>query len=273
MKRESSFFRKNSIRAVIAVGLLWAVMALLPAGIVLALKNILAPIAAPFQGIIAWSAFEIRDVSTFLSSIGDLKRENERLEDERLILVQKSARLRELEEENKLLREALKLPVDTALDVIAAEVISRDMNGVSMSLTLSRGSLDEIKVGMPVVIGQGNLIGRVSVVHLSSAEVRLLSHAESAVAARIAGSSVQGVIRGNHGLGLVFDMALSGEALEIGSTLVTSGLGDTLPKGLVIGEIREVRPSADRLFQQASVAVPVLFSDIRYVSILKNPSP
>ncbi|MFA9262786.1 MAG: rod shape-determining protein MreC [Undibacterium sp.] len=273
MRRESSFFQKNSVRAIIAAALLWGLMIVLPDGVARVFKNILAPIAAPVQGMSAWVAFEVRDFSSLLSSISDLKNENERLESERLTLFQDGARLRELEEENRLLREALQLPVETALDALSAEVISRDMNGVSMSLTLNRGTTDGVETGMPVVVGKGNLVGRVSAVHLTSAEVRLLSHAESTGAARIAGTSVQGVIRGDHGLGLVFDMALSGETLQPGASLVTSGLGDNLPKGLLIGEIREVRPSADRLFQQASVTVPVAFSDIRYASILKSQSP
>lgn len=273
MKREASFFQKNSVRAIIAAVMLWGLVLILPDGVARVLKNILAPIAAPIQGMTAWVAFEIRDFSSLLSSISDLKSENERLESERLASFQDVARLRELEEENRLLREALKLPIETSLDTLSAEVISRDMNGVSMTLTLNRGSTDGIEVGMPVVVGQGSLIGRVSAVHITSAEVRLLSHAESTVAARIAGTSVQGVIRGDHGLGLVFDMALSGEVLEPGASLVTSGLGDNLPKGLLIGVIREVRPSADRLFQQASISAPVAFGDVRYVSILKSQSP
>ena len=272
MKRESSFFQKNSVRAVIAALALWGFMLVLPAGVARVLKSVLAPIAAPIQGMTAWVAFEVHDFSSLLSSISDLKSENERLESERLEIFHDAARLRELEEENRLLREALKLPAETAFDTLSAEVISRDMNGVSMALTLNRGSTDGVEVGMPVVVGRGNLIGKVSAVYVTSAEVRLLSHAESTVAARIAGTSVQGVVRGDHGLGLVFDMALSGEVLEPGASLVTSGLGDNLPKGLLIGEIREVRPSADRLFQQASISVPAPFGDVRYVSILKSQS-
>lgn len=256
-----------------AVFFIWVIALILPESITKSLRHIIAPIAAPIEGVMAWTAFEIRDLSSFLSSIGDLKRENERLETERLVLSQNNGRLRELEEENRLLREALRLPLDTELAAIPAEVIGRDLNGVSMSLMLNRGSIDDVEMGMAVVVGTGNLIGRIVAVHLTSAEVRLLSHAESTVAARIAGSSIQGVIRGDHGLGLVFDMALSGEALEPGAPLITSGLGDALPKGLAIGEIREVRPSADRLFQQATVAVPVAFSDVRYASIIKRSSP
>lgn len=268
MRREASWLEKNSVRALLAAGVIWGVTWLLPESIASAFRHVIAPIAAPFQGIVAWSAFEIRDGTNFFSSISDLKRENEQFQRERLLLLQDGIRLKELEEENRLLREALRLPVESDAKTLPAEVISRDMNGVSMSLTLNRGSTDEVRVGMPVVIAGGSLIGRVSSVQLTSSEVRLLSHAESTVAARVAGSSIQGVVRGDHGLGLIFDMALSSEALSPGAALVTSGLGDALPKGLVIGYINEVRPSADRLFQQATIKIPMPFSDIRYASIL-----
>jgi rod shape-determining protein MreC len=131
--------------------------------------------------------------------------------------------------------------------------------------------MDDVRVGMPVVAFGGQLVGRVISVYLTTSVVHLLSHPESTVAARIAGTSVQGVIRGDHSLGLIFDMALSGEKLEPGARLMTSGLGDDLPKELFIGTIGDVRPSADRLFQQAVIITPTDQGDIRFVSILLTP--
>jgi len=273
MRQETSFFRKKSVRAALMALTVYGLVFLLPDRVGTVFRGILAPIATPFQGIASWSAFEVRTASSFFASIGNLKRENERLERERLGLFQQEARLRELEHENELLREALKLPNRVGSEKLSAEVISRNVNGIAMDITVNRGTTDRVRVGLPVVVGDGVIIGRVSAVHLTSSEIRLLSHAESTIAARIAGTAIQGVVRGNHGLGLVFDMALSDEVLQPGAPVVTSGLGDALPKELSIGEIREVRPSFDRLFQQAVVAVPVVMGDIRFVSILLTPEP
>ncbi len=273
MHAERPFFERNIVRAALAGGLVLIIVTFAPDGFFAPFRSIIAPVAAPFQGFVSWLAFETGDMARFFSSISDLKQENDRLTRENQRLTLEAALLREKEEENRILRETLGLPKPADVTRLSAEVISRDIRESSFSVTLNRGSTDGVASGMPVVVGDGQIIGRIAAANLTSSSVRLLSHPESTVAARIAGTSVQGVIRGDHGLGLVFDMALSGERLEPGARLVTSGLGDGLPKDLYIGEIGEVRPSADRLFQQATVLTAAVESDIRFASIIITPSP
>lgn len=273
MHAERPFFERNIVRAAIAGGLVWAIVTFAPAGFFAPFRSLIAPVAAPFQGFVSWLAFETGDAARFFSSISDLKRENDRLVRENQHLARDAALLSEKEEENRILRETLGLPKPENTTRLSAEVISRDTRETSFSLMLNRGSTDGVRGGLPVVVGDGQLVGRIATVNLTSSTVRLLSHPESTVAARIAGTSVQGVIRGDHGLGLVFDMALSGERLEPGARLITSGLGDGLPKDLYIGEIGQVRPSADRLFQQATVLTASVESDIRFASIIITPAP
>lgn len=273
MNRERSFFQRNIVRAAVAGGLVWIVVAFVPAGFFSPIRAVLAPIVAPFQGFVSWLAFETGDAAHFFSSISDLKQENDRLTRENQRLAREAALLPEKEEENRLLRESLALPKPENIVHLSAEVISRDTRESSFSLTLNRGSSDDVRVGLPVIVGGGQLVGRIASVNLTSSTVHLLSHPDSTVAARIAGTSVQGVIRGDHGLGLIFDMALSGERLDPGARLITSGLGDGLPKDLYIGEIGQVRPSADRLFQQATVLTSSAESDIRFAAIVITPAP
>ncbi len=273
MRAERPFFERNIVRATVAGGLVWAIVTFAPAGFFSPFRSLIAPVAAPFQGFVSWLAFETGDAAQFLSSISDLKKENERLARENQRLARDAAVLSEKEEENRILRETLALPKPVDVVRLSAEVISRDTQETSFSLALNRGSTDGVRSGLPVVVGDGQIVGRIATVNLTSATVRLLSHPESTVAARIAGTSVQGVIRGDHGLGLVFDMALSGERLEPGARLITSGLGDGLPKDLYIGEIGQVRPSADRLFQQATILTASVESDIRFATIVITPLP
>lgn len=268
MNSKHSFFHKNSVRALLAGMLVWIAIAFIPSAFFFPLRSALAPVAAPFQGFFSWVAFETGDFFQFFSSVGELRRANDRLVRENQKLTLEAARLPEAEEENRLLREAAGLSKTEGGEMLLAEVISRDTHDATASFTLNRGSMDGVREGLPVIVGNGQLVGRVATVELTSARVHLLSHPESTVAARIAGTSVQGVIRGDHGLGLIFDMALSGEKLEPGARLITSGLGDDLPKGLYIGEIGVVRPSADRLFQQAVVVTASVESDIRFASVI-----
>lgn len=273
MNQERTYFQRNIVRAFAAAGVVWTVTILMPDGFLAPFRAVLAPIAAPLQGFVSWIAFETGDAGRFFSSISELKRENDRLVRDNQRLTREAASLAEREEENRLLREVLALPRSQDQPLLSAEVISRDTRESSFSFTLNRGSLDGVQIGFPIIIGNGQLVGRVASVNLTSSTAHLLSHPESTVAARIAGTSVQGVIRGDHGLGLIFDMVLSGEPLNPGARLVSSGLGDGLPAGLYIGEIGQVRLSVDRLFQQATILTSSVESDIRFVSIITLPSP
>ncbi|MFZ1655065.1 MAG: rod shape-determining protein MreC [Candidatus Moraniibacteriota bacterium] len=273
MHSERSFFQRNITRALITAALVLAFVSFVPDPFLVPFRAVLAPVVAPFQGFFSWVAFETGDFFKIFSSVGNLKQQNEHLIRENQQLAHEASRLPEILEENRLLREALQLPAVETGEMLSAEVISRGMPGEDFSLTLNRGSADGVRSGLPVIVGTGQLIGRIAQVRLTTATVLLLSQADSVVAARIAGTSIQGVIRGDHGLGLIFDLALSGEKLEPGARLVTTGLGDNLPKDLSIGEIGEVRLSADRLFQQAVVVTRAAPQDIRFVTIIIGPQP
>ena len=148
-------------------------------------------------------------------------------------------------------------------------MIGREGSGVATSITLNRGSAATIAVGDPVVGEGGVLLGKILRVSPGTAEVRLLPHPESLVSAALSTTSEQGIIRGDHGLGMVFDLALEKENLKPGEAVVTSGLGDGIPAGILIGTIESVRPSIDRLFQQAIVVSPLRFDTLRFVAVLK----
>ncbi len=268
MHSERLFLKRNITRAVITSVFVLAFVSLVPNSFLVPFRAVLAPIVAPFQGFFSWVAFETGDFFRMFSSVGSLKQQNEHLTRRNRELAHEAARLPEIQEENRMLRELLQLPAVEMGKMLPAEIISRSMPGEDFSLTLNRGSADGVRSGLPVIVGAGQLIGRIAQVRLTSATVLLLSQADSIVAARIAGTSIQGVVRGDHGLGLIFDLALSGEKLEPGARLVTTGLGDNLPKDLSIGEIGEVRLSADRLFQQAVVVTQTAVQDTRFVTII-----
>jgi rod shape-determining protein MreC len=268
MDYRASVLRRRSVRALIALAIVIFVMNIVPAPVFRPVQYALAFVAEPFQNFVSWMAFEFRDAFTLIASVSDLKGENESMHRRILGLEAELAELKETRAENVALRQELGLPVVPGRKPVAAEVIARDTHGVFARLRINRGDLDGIHTGLPVVTAGNVFIGRVAEVFPSSAEIELLSSPESTAPAVVAGTSVQGVVRGDHGLGLIFDMALSDEALREGDPVLTSALGDTIPRGLLIGHIRGVRPSLDRLFQQANIVAPVTYGRLRFVTVL-----
>lgn len=229
-------------------------------------------LAQPFLGMAAWTGFEIRSFGTFFGEIGELKTENARLRREQLRLLGDVAGMRSLAEENQELRSLLELIRSTDDTVIAAEVIGSQPLPQDIALLVNRGTNAGIRSGMAVVVGGNVLIGKVESAGPTTAVIRPLVHPQSVVSAVATTGAVKGVIHGDHGLGLIFDLALQSDTLVVGDSVVTSGLGDGLPKGLLVGTIERVALSPDRLFQQAVLAPPINPLDVRAVGIILHPT-
>ncbi len=206
----------------------------------------------------------------FLGSIGDLKKENEKLIEENRRLEAEIARLKDTAEENKFLRKELDLLPRNKYELETSFVVGQEAFGAGSSILIDKGANREIKEGMAVIVSNGILVGKVSQVFPDTAKVALISDQESVVNGEILESGARGIVRGTYGLGIAMDMISQAEVIKEGDTVVTSGLGGSLPRGLFIGKIGQVSQSEDKLFQQAVIFSPVDFSSLKVISVVKK---
>jgi rod shape-determining protein MreC len=206
----------------------------------------------------------------FLSSIGQLKKENEKLLGENQSLVSENAYLHDLENENKMLREQLNILPRDQYNLVASSVVSQDPNGLGNWMEIDRGKKDGIAEGMAVIVSKGVLIGRVQEVSEDSARVILLTNPKSTVNVATVESGAKGVVKGEYGLGMIFDMILQTDSVQTGNNVITSGIGGEIPRGLYVGSVQEVHPSDDHLFQQATVISPIQSSKLQMVFVIKS---
>ncbi len=207
----------------------------------------------------------------FLSSIGDMKRENERLVEENVRLTAEAASLAFLRDENESLRKSVGLGIRERYDLTAVEIVAR--GGGSRNTVLVRGgSMDGIQTGMPAVVGEGVLVGIVDEVYPASSRIALLSGSEIAFGGIVVGNGTQGIVRGDRGLGVLFDKVLRTDPLGDGDRIVTSGIGGTLPPGLLVGSVGSIRDSEDRLFREAGIISPVDFGTLRFLFLIRDGS-
>lgn len=240
----------------------------LPSRFLNPLRQLFLVISTPLENVFAWVAFEVRDEGQFLSSIGTLKSENERLHQELLTLQGNKALLSALQEENDALRQSISLAPHPKRTQVMGEIIARGKDGMTTSLRINRGKQDGIAEAMPVITADNILIGRIQAVTAFASEVRLLSHRESLIAVTVPGVTSQMIVRGDHGVGLVLDLARSADTLTPGAQVMTAGLSDGLPAGLLIGTIESAHLSPDQLFQQAVILPPVRTNELRFVSVI-----
>lgn len=226
--------------------------------------------ASPFQKAFYFFSIRITEAGEFVSSIGQLKADNERLIMENQELLAGNARLRDMEKENGFLRDQLGFLPRERFELLPASVISQDPHGLGNWIEIDKGTQDGLAEGMPVIISKGILIGRLQEVQGSSSKVILLTNPKSAINGAVSGSGTKGIAKGEYGLGLILDMVLQSDSLQAGDEVVTSGIGGSIPRGLYIGKVQEVHPSEDHLFQEAAIAAPVQVSKLQFVFILKG---
>ena len=150
----------------------------------------------------------------------------------------------DLRAENERLRSLLDLKEKSKYKILTARIIGRDPSVWFDSSIVNRGSLDGVKLNMPVIT-DGGVVGRVTAVSPLTAQVDLISRDKSGVGAvvgEISGSNALGVVSGTSKKDIVEMHYVSGSVnVQVGQIVYTSGQDGIYPAGLKIGEIVEVQ--------------------------------
>lgn len=185
-------------------------------------------------------------VSGYFGSIANLRGaqdENEALKQRIQELEVELKAKEDLTSENQRLNQLLNLQEKTKYKVINARIIGRDPSVWFDSSIVNRGSLDGVKLNMPVVTN-GGLLGRVTAVGPLTSQVDLVTRDKSGVGAvvgEIAGSNALGVVMGSSKRELIEMRYVPGYAdIQVGQIVYTSGQDGIYPAGLKVGEIVEV---------------------------------
>lgn len=240
-------------------------------------KNLFSPVrgafsyvAYPFQKTFYVIGQKTHNFFGLVFSIGDYRRENERLIRENNQLLSQVAELQDQKTENQELRRQLELSPRGAYKLESSLVIGQDPRRSGSWVVIDRGSSSGIEEGMAVIVYDGILIGKVSEVYSNSAKVILLSDASSSINVSDSETSAKGILSGEYGLGIIIEMVEQTDVLRVGDDIVTSGLGGAMPKGLLIGKVDQVSTSPDKLFQQAVVRPTVKYSNLNVVFVIKE---
>jgi rod shape-determining protein MreC len=267
---EDKTFLKKTIQMILILGFCLTLIFLNPKNIFAPVFEVFFKLSLPFQKTFYLLSNEIGNTLIFWGSISEIKEENKNLIKENNSLLVASANLKELQRENEELKKQLGLIPNKQFDLEASFVIGQNPQKLGSWVLIDKGDNSGIKVGMPVIVSQGILIGKIAEVYQNVAKVLLLTDSESVINVRDSETGAKGVVQGKFGLGLALEMVSQEDMLNAGDLIITSGLGGDLPKGLLVGEIQEPKASLDRIFQGATVAAPVKYSNLDVVFIIKN---
>jgi rod shape-determining protein MreC len=200
-------------------------------------------------------------------NIGKLQEENARLSDRLNELEAENARLNEIKNENESLRKDLAFTEKSDLNYVPAEVIAYDPSNIRGLVTINQGSKDGLKVGMAAV-SEGFFIGKIIEIGDNFAKIMLVTDPSSAVPVEIQGSSTSGIVKGKLGTGLVMEKIPQGDKIETGNTVITSGLGGEIPRGIIVGQVKQVERIENSLFIDANIQPQARLSNILRVLVI-----
>ncbi len=234
-------------------------------------EDLIGRIAAPVQGLAA-------DVSTSAArTLGDmrgfseLRADNAGLDTRVDQLTAELARLRATERENESLREAVGYTLEhPELEMAAAKVIGKDSSNLLDLLIIDRGRSSGLEEGMPVV-WRGGLAGRIVSVAGGTARILPLTSSGSAVNVVLQGefADADGVLTAQPDGTLLMSNILETDLVEPGQFVITSGLGGTFPRGILVGQIVNVRRLTSSVLKEADVRPFVRPDTLDTVQVIK----
>lgn len=231
--------------------------------------RIAIPLVAPFQKTVTLSIRFLKNIWRHYFLLISVSEENENLKKSLSNAIQENNELREVALANMRLRRLLNFKKILVPQVLPAEIISNDPSPWFKSVMIDKGSLDSVEKGMPVVVPEG-VAGLVIDVSFRYAKVLLIIDQNSAVDALIQKNRARGIIKGGSADGCYLQYVLRKQGVDIGDTVVTSGLDGVFPKGLRIGHVSGTFKRNAGIFQEISVTPYVDFEDLEEVLILLN---
>ena len=230
----------------------------------------------PVQGALDGVARGVSGLVTTVTEIDSLHRTNEALARENARLSADNARTAELERQNLLLTELLKVKGTLAFHTVTGSVIGREASQFRRVVTLDVGSNDGIKEG-DVVVGPGRaLVGRVVGVEPDASTVLLVNDTGSTVIGQLGANQATGSVSGQLGGVLVMEDIDSTERLKIGDTVMTAGIDlgggvrSPFPKGILIGSIVDVERDANAVTQTAFVQPAADLDRLEYLLVITD---
>jgi rod shape-determining protein MreC len=179
-------------------------------------------------------------------------------------------RIRDLEKENAILRDAVKFQANTRFEVVAARIARRQPTTWWQTVEIDRGGKDHIEPHLPVLSNEG-LVGKVDLVGDNRANVVLLTDEKCQVSAKVEGTPEVGIVSGQRGrfegtplLRLRF---LSKDAsVKPGQRVFSTGRGGLFPANILLGTVESVEKGS--LDSEALVRPSVNFADLETVFVV-----
>ncbi len=238
------------------------------AGILQPFEGVFLRVSAPLEKGLSTTFRPVANVLSDAGGFNDIRAENNalRLENETL-----RNQIVELQQENAQIPDLQKaLGISSSEDdtYVVAQVVAHDSSPFTDRVLIDQGTAAGVKTGMVVFSSGLSLVGTVVDVNDDYSWVRLITDASSKVNGQVLESQVNGSVSGHADRSLSFDLTQGN--VNVGDTIVSSGIGGNYPPGRTIGTVTEVSGTPQDISRTVKVEPLVRMGTLEIVQVLTS---
>ena len=241
-------------------------------------QSVVAAVLGPLEEGADRALKPVRDLVNWFDETFEARGENQELQGEvtelRDQLAQAQSGAQQGEELGKLSELTGGGLVPDGQKPVTARVIGRSPSVWYSTVSIDKGSSSGIRVDDPVVAADG-LAGRVTATTSGTAQVTLITDANSSVTGRVLPSGATGVVEPDVGnpRDLQLNFVQRGKEIADGQMVVTAGfstgdLGSIFPPGIPIGEVTESSLEEQQAYQRVHLRAFADLRDMDFVQVL-----
>ncbi len=237
------------------------------------LENVFFATVKPLTARFYSTGTEVKQSYTKRQERDNLYNELESLKKQLALVTIDTAYWKEIEEENKKLRGQLNFLSVNNFKAVTAGIISREESlgaeSEGRGIVINKGEKDGLQIGLGVINEDGIIIGKITELKENSAKVCLTTSSGCKLAASLQNEAkTQGISDGDLSLTIKMSYIPQLEKINIGDTVVTSGLSSSIPRGLVIGKVSGVKNESNEVWQEATIEPIINFNNLTVVSVI-----
>ena len=237
------------------------------------LENLAVSTVKPLAGFLYGTGSSIRHSYEEGQKQKDIISRTDALQQTVAKLTVENAQFKEVEQDNIKLRAQLNFLSANKYKNVLANVISQnlvfDIKEGDQDIVIDKGSNDGIKEGVGVIDENGVIIGKISEVRDNLSKVCLTTNRNCKFAATIQNQNrTMGITEGDLGLTVKMNYIPQSEKINNGDTVITSGLGGNISRGLVIGKVSQINNHSNEIWQDVNIEPLFDINTLTIVTVL-----
>ena len=235
----SSIYKKIEVKIFILLSIFFLILGISNKDFEDKISMFFVSLTLPFVETISYPFNYISDISYYFQELVNSKKENELLKKENAILKKDLLESLIIKEENQYLKDLINYVSLRSVKNKSSRIIGRSNRVYSDSIFIKIGSDHDIKQDS-VVVGKYAMIGRISQVGKKKSRILLPTDINSHIPIITSRSKNRGILKGNNSEIMEILYLNKDHGLKKGDMIFTSGDGDSMPYGILVGEVSKV---------------------------------